>query len=57
VRWSINAGRTWTAWSSTALHRIVTRSGLPRRASCEVEVRAVNVAGFGRIALHAFRSR
>jgi hypothetical protein len=56
VRWSTNDARTWTAWTSVSLHRTASRAGLPRRTACEVEVRAVNVVGPGRIAVHAFRS-
>lgn len=53
VRWSSN-GTAWTAWTSTATRRALSRTGLLRGRTYWVQVRAVNVSGAGLVAMLRF---
>jgi hypothetical protein len=54
VRWSADAGRTWTSWTSTGTRRSADRTGLVRGRTCRVEVRAVNASGASSVAARVF---
>ena len=54
VRWSPDAGRTWSTWTSTGTRRYADRRGLVRGRSCRVQVRAVNASGASPVAVAAF---
>ena len=55
VRWSTDAGRTWTRWTSVGVHRWAERAGLAKGRACVVQVRAVNGIGASTVAARAFR--
>jgi len=55
VRWSTDAGRTWTRWTSVGLRRTAERSGIAKGRACVVQVRAVNAIGASAVAARAFR--
>lgn len=55
VRWSTDAGRTWTRWTSVGVRRTVVRSGIAKGRACVVQVRAVNAIGASPVAARTFR--
>jgi len=54
ARWSADGGHSWSAWTSTNLHRRAGRAGLTKGDTYLVEVRARNHSGAGLIATRTF---
>jgi hypothetical protein len=55
VRWSTDAGRTWTRWTGVGVRRSADRTGIAKGRACLVQVRAVNAVGASTVAARAFR--